>query len=147
MILPGMVVVFIIILVVFYVSGYPIPPILLRVLYAIIITLLIVIALQTLGLLGSLPPMRVTHFFGQIPSFVGKTSFLGKAPDGRGGVKPGAAAHASHKQSFVRPLLAKSQATFVGCCTVTIGRPEFSPIGYMEACRSFRHKATAAYFS
>jgi hypothetical protein len=61
MTLPGMVVVFIIILVVFYVSGYPIPPMLLRVLYAIIVTLLIVIALQTLGLLGSLPPLRVTH--------------------------------------------------------------------------------------
>jgi hypothetical protein len=39
MILPGMVVVFIIILLVFYVSGYPIPPILLRAIYAIIIIL------------------------------------------------------------------------------------------------------------
>jgi hypothetical protein len=68
-------------------------------------------------------------------------------PDRRDGVRPGAAAHSSHKQSFVRPLLAKSQGTFVGFCTVTIGRPEFSPIGYMEACRSFRQKATAAYAS
>jgi hypothetical protein len=63
-------------------------------------------------------------------------------PDRRDGVRPGAAAHSSHKQSFVRPLLAKSQGTFVGFCTVTTGRPEFSPIGYMEACRSFRQKTT-----
>jgi hypothetical protein len=42
-------------------------------------------------------------------------------PDGRGGVRPGAAAHVSHKQSFVRPFRAKSQRTCVGLCTGTIG--------------------------
>ena len=61
MILPGMMVVFIIILVVLYLTRFPIPAILLWVIYAIIIILLIVIMLQTLGLLGPLPGMRITR--------------------------------------------------------------------------------------
>jgi hypothetical protein len=60
MILPGMVVVFIMILVVLYLTRYPIPPILLWVIYATITVLLIVIVLQILGLLGPLPAMRLT---------------------------------------------------------------------------------------
>jgi hypothetical protein len=60
MILPGMVVVFIIILVVLYLTRYPIPPMLLWVIYAIIIVLLIVIVLQALGILSPLPAMRIT---------------------------------------------------------------------------------------
>jgi hypothetical protein len=59
--LPGMVVVFIIILVVLYMAGYPIPPILVRAIYALIIVLLIVIVLQALGLLGPGPAMRITR--------------------------------------------------------------------------------------
>ncbi|MGH8066889.1 MAG: hypothetical protein ACRERE_16960 [Candidatus Entotheonellia bacterium] len=46
MTVPGLVVVFIIILVVLYMAGYPIPPILIRAIYTIIIVLLIVIVLQ-----------------------------------------------------------------------------------------------------
>jgi len=61
MTLPGLVVVFIIILVVLYMAGYPIPPILVREIYAIIIVLLIVIVLQALGLLGPVPAMRITR--------------------------------------------------------------------------------------
>jgi hypothetical protein len=61
MILPGMMVVFIIILVVLHLTRYPIPAILLWVIYAIIIVLLIVIMLQTLGLLGPVPAMRITR--------------------------------------------------------------------------------------
>jgi hypothetical protein len=61
MILPGMMVVFIIILMVLYLTRFPIPAILLWVIYAIIIVLLIVIMLQTLGLLGPLPGMRITR--------------------------------------------------------------------------------------
>ena len=61
MILPGMMVVFIIILMVLYLTRFPIPAILLWVIYAIIIVLLIVIMLQTLGLLGPLPEMRITR--------------------------------------------------------------------------------------
>jgi hypothetical protein len=61
MTLPGMVVVFIIILVVLYMAGYPIPPILGRAIYALIIVLLIVIGLQALGLLGPVPAMRITR--------------------------------------------------------------------------------------
>jgi hypothetical protein len=49
MTLPGMVVVFIIILVLLSMAGYPIPPILVRAIYAMIIVLLIVIGLQALG--------------------------------------------------------------------------------------------------
>jgi hypothetical protein len=60
MTLPGMVVVFILLLV-FYVSGYPIPPILVRAIYAIITVLLVVIILQALGLLGHEPAMRITR--------------------------------------------------------------------------------------
>jgi hypothetical protein len=60
MMLPGMVVVFIIILGVLYMAGYPIPPILVRALSAIIIVLLIVIVLQALGLVGPVPAMRIT---------------------------------------------------------------------------------------
>jgi hypothetical protein len=59
--LPGLVVVFIIILVVFYMAGYPVPPILLRSIYAVIIILLIVIVLQSFGLLGPGPAMRITY--------------------------------------------------------------------------------------
>jgi len=55
-----MVVVFILLLV-FYVSGYSIPPILVRAIYAIIIVLLVVIVLQPLGLLGHEPAMRITR--------------------------------------------------------------------------------------
>jgi len=58
--LPGLVVVFIMILVVFYMAGYPVPPILLRAIYAVIIILLIVIVLQAFGLLGPGPAMRIT---------------------------------------------------------------------------------------
>jgi hypothetical protein len=58
--LPGLVIVFIIILVVFYMAGYPVPPILLRAIYAVIIILLIVIVLQAFGLLGPGPAMRIT---------------------------------------------------------------------------------------
>ena len=61
MTLPGMVVVFIIILAVLYLSRFPIPPILLWAIYAIIVVLLIVIVLQILGLLGPLPAMRITR--------------------------------------------------------------------------------------
>jgi hypothetical protein len=61
MVLPGMVVVFIIILLVFYLSGYPIPSMFLRAIYAIIIILLIVIVLQALGLLGPISAMRITQ--------------------------------------------------------------------------------------
>jgi hypothetical protein len=61
MTLPGMVVVFIIILVALYLTGYPIPPSLVRVIYAIIIVLLIVIVLQAFGLLGPTPAMRITR--------------------------------------------------------------------------------------
>jgi hypothetical protein len=60
MILPGMVMVFIMILVVLYLTRYPIPPILLWVIYAIITVLLIVIVLQTLGLLSHVPLIRIT---------------------------------------------------------------------------------------
>jgi hypothetical protein len=42
-------------------AGYPIPPILVRAIYAIIIVLLIVIVLQALGLLGPVPVMRITR--------------------------------------------------------------------------------------
>ena len=59
--LPALVVVFIIILVVFYMAGYPVPPILLRSIYAVIIILLIVIVLQAFGLLGPGPAMRITY--------------------------------------------------------------------------------------
>jgi hypothetical protein len=59
--LPGLVVVFIIILVVFYMAGYPVPPILLRSIYAVIIILLIMIVLQAFGLLGPGPAMRITY--------------------------------------------------------------------------------------
>jgi hypothetical protein len=61
MTLPGMVVVCIIILVVLYMTGYPLPPILVRAIYAIIIILLIVIVLQALGFLGPVPAMRITR--------------------------------------------------------------------------------------
>jgi hypothetical protein len=61
MTLPGMVVVFIIIRVVLYLTRYPIPPILVRAIYAIIAVLLIVIVLQALGLLGPVPAMRITR--------------------------------------------------------------------------------------
>jgi hypothetical protein len=60
MVLPGMVVVFITILVVLYLTRYPIPPILLWVIYAIIAVLLSVTGLQIFGLLGPLPAMRLT---------------------------------------------------------------------------------------
>jgi hypothetical protein len=59
--LPGFVVVFIVILVVFYLTGFPIPTILLRAIYAVIIILLIVIVLQAFGVLGPGPAMRITH--------------------------------------------------------------------------------------
>jgi hypothetical protein len=58
--LLGLVVVFIMILVVLYVSRFPIPPSLLWIMYALISGLLIVILLQTLGLLGPGPAMRIT---------------------------------------------------------------------------------------
>jgi hypothetical protein len=61
MILPGLVVVFIIILVVLYMTGYPIPPLLIWAIYAMIIVLLIVIVLQAFGLLGPVPAMRITR--------------------------------------------------------------------------------------
>jgi hypothetical protein len=61
MTLPGMVVVCIIILVVLYMTGYPLPPILVRAICAIIIVLLIVIVLQAVGLLGPVPEMRITR--------------------------------------------------------------------------------------
>ena len=61
MILPGLVVVFIIILVVLYMAGYPIPRILVWAIYAMIIVLLIVIVLQALGLLGPVPAMHITR--------------------------------------------------------------------------------------
>jgi hypothetical protein len=41
-------------------AGYPVPPILLRAIYAVIIILLIVIVLQAFGLLGPGPAMRIT---------------------------------------------------------------------------------------
>jgi hypothetical protein len=59
--LPGLVVVFIIILVVLYLTRYPIPPTLLWGIYAIIIVLFIGILLQVLGLLGPGPAMRITR--------------------------------------------------------------------------------------
>jgi hypothetical protein len=59
--LPALVVVFIIILVMFYMAGYPVPPVLLRAIYAVIIILLIVIVLQAFGLLGPGPAMRITY--------------------------------------------------------------------------------------
>jgi hypothetical protein len=58
--LPGLVVVFIIILVLFYMAGYPVPPILLRTIYAVII-ILIIIVLQAFGVLGPGPAMRITY--------------------------------------------------------------------------------------
>jgi hypothetical protein len=61
MTLPGMAVVFILLLVVLYLTGYPIPPILVRAIYVIIIVLFIVIVLQALGLLGPVPAMRITR--------------------------------------------------------------------------------------
>jgi hypothetical protein len=61
MVLPGMMVVFISILVVLYLTRYPIPAILLWAIYAIIIILLIVIVLQAFGLLGPVPAMRITR--------------------------------------------------------------------------------------
>jgi hypothetical protein len=61
MTLPGMVVVFIIILVVLYLTRYPLPPILVWAIYAMIVVLFIVILLQVLGLFGPLPAMRITR--------------------------------------------------------------------------------------
>jgi hypothetical protein len=58
--LPGLVVVFIIILVLFYMAGYPVPPILLRTIYAVVI-ILIIIVLQAFGVLGPGPAMRITY--------------------------------------------------------------------------------------
>jgi hypothetical protein len=61
MILPGMVVVFMMILAVLYLTRYPIPRMLSWVIYAIITVLLSIIVLQIFGLLGPFPAMRLTH--------------------------------------------------------------------------------------
>jgi hypothetical protein len=46
--------------VLFYMAGYPVPPILLRTIYAVII-ILIIIVLQAFGVLGPGPAMRITY--------------------------------------------------------------------------------------
>jgi hypothetical protein len=61
MTLLGLLLVLVMILVVLYLSRFPIPPTLLWVIYAIIIVLFIVILLQVLGLLDPLPAMRITR--------------------------------------------------------------------------------------